>query len=128
MGTFLPSFFSLENHREYLHGIVIQSAGNLLSIYALFCLGRSIGILPANRGIQTHGLYGWVRHPLYMSYQVANFGYVLNHPGLYNVLLLAGCLIAQVLRIYREEKFLDQDPQYQEYKKKVRWKLFPFVY
>lgn len=128
VGTFLPSFYSLENHSEHLIPIGIQMAGTLLSVYSMICLGKSMGIIPANRGIKTHGIYRFVRHPLYLSYSIASFGYLMNHPNIYNAGLFLSSLLAQILRIYREEALLEKDPGYQSYKRQTKWRLLPKVY
>jgi len=129
LATFAPSFFSLESKTATkIGGLILQIIGNGLSIYAVASLGRAIGILPANRKIQTGGMYRVVRHPLYLSYQLANLGYFLNHPGIYNVAVALLCLLSQILRIFREERFLEHDPRYAEYKQRVRWRLIPFVF
>src|SRR5262249_50170605 len=48
--------------------VALQLLGSLLAIAALLALGRSFGIVAANRGIQSHGPYRLVRHPTYASY------------------------------------------------------------
>ena len=107
---------------------VIQIIGSLLMISSIISLNRSFGVLPAIRPVQRGGMYCWVRHPLYASYQVFILGYLINQPSLYNGLIAVLCLISQVLRIFAEEKILLQDPEYQAYVKQVRWRLLPFVF
>lgn len=128
--TFAPSLFDgLSGYgRSQFFGIFLQIAGNLLAVFALISLGRSFGILPAYRGVQTHGLYRVVRHPLYASYLVANLGYIWNHPSLYNFTVVLVCLLSQISRIYAEERLLATDRRYAAYQKQVRWRLVPFVF
>ena len=88
-------------------------------------LGRSFGIEAANRGIQTHGLYRFVRHPIYAAYLPLIGGYLLAYPSVWNALLVGCWLVCQVARIQREEAVLGQDEQYQAYAERVRWRLIP---
>ena len=129
LGTFAPSFFSFENKESSrISGLILQIVGDGLSIYAIISLGRSIGILPAHRGIQRGGLYRFVRHPMYASFQIANLGFLINHPGIYNLAVALLCLLSQVLRIFAEERLLESDPEYVKYKRRVRWRLIPFIF
>jgi len=47
--------------------VVLQLIGIVTMLGALSSLGRSFGIVPANRKVQSHGAYQVVRHPLYAS-------------------------------------------------------------
>lgn len=116
------------NGHDLLVGQVLQLAGLALQVLAMLSLNRSIGMVPANRGIQTGGLYRLVRHPLYLSYVVAFFGYVLSQPSLYNVLVYSVAVVLWILRLVAEERFLLQDARYREYAERVRWRLIPGVY
>lgn len=129
IGTFAPYLFSIEEggDRHWL-GLFLQVFGSILSLYSILSLNRSIGIIPANRGIQTGGMYRFVRHPLYFSYQVANLGYVINHFSVYNIEVLLIGFLCQVMRVFAEERLLSEDPEYQMYQRKVRWRLFPGIF
>src|SRR5215213_11862391 len=103
-------------------GNVIQFVGGLLVLAATLRLGRSFGIVAANRGIQTGGLYRVVQHPIYAAYVLAFGGFVLTHPTLINGMILAVWLMIQVLRIRAEERLLMQDAAYAA---QVRYRLIP---
>jgi protein-S-isoprenylcysteine O-methyltransferase Ste14 len=47
-------------------------------IYARLSLGRSIGYVPADRGIITSGPYRFVRHPIYSGLFVTLFAFLLR--------------------------------------------------
>src|SRR6185436_1576391 len=47
-------------------------------IYARLSLGRSIGFVPANRGIVTRGAYRFVRDPIYTGAFIAMLSFVLR--------------------------------------------------
>lgn len=133
LGTFLPSCFQTLKSLSVpewiqIPALVLQGLGNILAAFATLSLGRAIGMIPAHRGIKTQGMYRWVRHPLYASYQIANLGFLIQHPSWFNVLVFGAALVAQILRIQAEEKLLQHDPDYRKYQNQVRWRLLPFVY
>jgi protein-S-isoprenylcysteine O-methyltransferase Ste14 len=106
----------------------LQLVAALGYIASLGFLGRSFGVVPAHRGIQTSGPYGWVRHPVYAAYTISNIAYLLENPTLWNlaVFMLQGA--GQLLRIRYEEELLSSDPEYRDYQQKVRYRLLPRVY
>jgi protein-S-isoprenylcysteine O-methyltransferase Ste14 len=109
-------------------GLLFEAAGCILTIYSNLSLGRSWGVLPANRTVQTRGMYRFLRHPVYASYQVFAAGYIFNNPAPYNLAVAVLSLLCQVLRIKGEEKVLSQDSAYREYSSRVRFRLLPFIW
>jgi protein-S-isoprenylcysteine O-methyltransferase Ste14 len=107
---------------------VLQLAGFAIVLVALGALGRSFGIVAANRGVKTAGLYSLVRHPAYTGYLVSYLGYVAENPSLRNALLLVAGTAAQVIRMSEEERMLSLDDAYRRYLARVRRRLIPFVY
>ena len=110
-------------------------AGNALiyisaiwEIFGFVSLNRSAGIVPANRGIKTGGLYKVVRHPIYLGSMILYIGYSLLNPSFYNMCILLAGMCLQIARIYREEKVLIQDAKYREYTQRVKWRLIPGVF
>ena len=75
------------------------------------------------------GVYGFVRHPMYLGASLTFIGGALllgSVCGLLVGLAMAGLL---VVRIFGEEKLLARDLQgYQEYLRKVRYRLVPRVW
>lgn len=129
IGTFAIVLFRTEHAgRDLLVGQVLQVSGILLQVLAMFSLNRSIGVVAANRGVKTGGLYRYVRHPLYLSYIIAFLGYVVNHPTAWNIGIYAAAVDLWVLRLLAEERFLFRDPQYRDYAAQVRWRLLPGVF
>lgn len=113
---------------ELLAGQIIQVTGVLLQLGASYSLGRSFGLVPANRGIKTEGLYRLVRHPFYFSYLITQTGYSISNPSMRNVVVLAVGVAFQVLRIRYEERLLSRDAAYSRYAGSVRWHLVPGVW
>jgi protein-S-isoprenylcysteine O-methyltransferase Ste14 len=106
----------------------VQFIGLAGAVWSLLALGRSFGIVPANRGLRTGGPYGLVRHPLYAFYFVSWIGYVLENPAARNILVFSAAVVFQLLRMHREELFLGRDTAYQAYCSAVRYRVLPRVY
>lgn len=113
---------------ELLVGEIVQVVGVLVQLGATLSLGRSFGLVPANRGVKTGGLYRFVRHPLYLAYLVNQVGYVASNPSTSNGIVLLVGLGFQVVRIRYEERLLGRDPAYRSYMGGVRWHLLPGVW
>ncbi|MFI4875613.1 MAG: methyltransferase family protein [Blastopirellula sp. JB062] len=126
MGTYaVILFMPASQSHDSLIGQAMQFAGLGLQIFAMVSLNRSIGVVAANRGIQTGGMYRWVRHPLYLSYVVAFGGYLVNQFSYWNIAVYCAAVLLWLLRIMAEERLLMQDESYREYAERVRWKMIP---
>ena len=108
--------------------VIIMLLGLIWQIISKMCLGRSFGILPANRGIVDYGPYRFMRHPIYFGYLCTHMGFLLGSFSLWNFSVYAIVWTSQCFRILEEEKVLSRDPAYQEFKKKVRFRLIPFIF
>lgn len=109
-------------------GAALMVFGIFLHIGAKMSLRRSFGIVAADRGIKSTGMYRFVRHPMYFGYLVVHIGFVLASPSVWNIAVYAlswGCLTA---RIFAEERVLSQNPEYVAYKQKVRYRLLPALF
>ena len=106
-------------------GSLLVVAGSVLASGAILSLGRSFSIEAANRSIQTHGLYRFVRHPIYAAYLPSVGGFLVAYPSWLNALMFVAWMSFQVARIRREEAVLSLDTQYQLYAQQVRWRLIP---
>jgi protein-S-isoprenylcysteine O-methyltransferase Ste14 len=108
-------------------GNVLQLAGLMAVVASMLSLRRSFGIVPANRGIRTQGLYNIVRHPLYTSELAWMLGFAIANPSAWNVgLWLLDCGL-QFTRACAEERFLSGDPAYSQYQARVKYRLIPRV-
>lgn len=91
-------------------------------------LSRTIEVQQGQRVIDT-GLYGIVRHPMYSATLVLFFSMplVLGSVLAFVIFLAYPVIIAK--RIRNEEAVLEKDLEgYAEYKKKVTYKMIPFVW
>ena len=43
-------------------------------------LGRSFGVVPANRGVVVGGPYNFVRHPIYTGYLITHVAFLVANP------------------------------------------------
>jgi protein-S-isoprenylcysteine O-methyltransferase Ste14 len=128
-GTLLPLLLRpTATPRDFLPGEIVQLAGLAFAVAGILSLNRSVGLLPANRGVRSTGAYRAVRHPLYCAYLVTHLGYVSSNLSASNVALVAVTTIAQLVRISFEERLLSKDPAYVSYMQRTRWRLIPFVY
>jgi protein-S-isoprenylcysteine O-methyltransferase Ste14 len=106
----------------------VQLGGIVFALVSLGVLGRSFGLIAANRGVKTRGPYGLVRHPAYTGYLITYLGYVAEHPSLQNIALLCVGTAFQLVRIREEEHLLSRDSVYERYRRRVRYRLIPLVY
>lgn len=105
--------------------LVLILAGSSIALAAKLFLGRSFGVVPANRGVKAAGVYRFVRHPMYAGYIINQLGFLLFFFSLQNVIIYAVAWTALWLRTVEEEKFLRRDPAYQRYAQQVRFRLIP---
>jgi protein-S-isoprenylcysteine O-methyltransferase Ste14/uncharacterized membrane protein (UPF0127 family) len=105
----------------------IQTAGFIIMLASYAGLGRSFGLVPANRGVKTTGMYRIVRHPAYAGALLVYLGFLLANMSVRS-LTVAGLLAAgQVYRLLAEERLLKHDDRYLAYMKKVRHRLIPGI-
>ena len=127
-GTFLVFFFIPTAIHSNIFGNTLIVIGSSIHLLGISSLGRSFGIIPANRGVQTKGMYAFVRHPLYASYIISYGGYLISNVSRYNAVIFFSTIFLLVLRIRQEELILSKDPEYEMYRTQVHWKLFPGIF
>ena len=112
------------------------AAGVFLAAYILYAevlrenvyLSRTVEVQEGQKVIDT-GLYGVVRHPMYMStlFLFLAMPLVLGSVISFCIMLFYIPIIA--LRIKNEEKVLEEGLEgYTEYKKRVKYKVIPFLW
>ena len=107
---------------------VLSAVGLLIVIAGKVTLGRSFGLMPANRGIVCRGIYRWLRHPIYAGYMITHAAFLVAHPSGWNLAVLAVSDAALLVRSIYEEKTLSMDPKYAEYMTRVRWRVAPGMF
>ena len=135
--VFIVAGFSFRFQWMLLPGEVsIVAAGVFLLAYLLYAevvrenayLSRTVEVQEGQKVVDT-GLYGIVRHPMYLSTLLLfpSMPLVLGSGISFAIMLTYIPLI--VIRIRNEEKVLsDGLPGYREYTQKVRYRLIPFVW
>ncbi len=75
------------------------------------------------------GVYGLVRHPMYLGASLVFVGAALLLGSIWGLLLALALVGLLVVRIFGEEKLLARDLEgYKEYLQKVRYRLVPHVW
>ena len=91
-------------------------------------LSRTVEVQENQKVIDT-GLYGLVRHPMYMSTLLMFLSIPLILGSLLSFVIMSGYIPVISLRIANEEKVLEEGLEgYREYKKKVRYKVIPHIW
>lgn len=116
--------------------VTIAASVLFLAAYALYAevmrenayLSRTIKVEEGQKVVDT-GLYGIVRHPMYMA-TVLLFLMIPVVLGSWYALMVFACYpVIIVARLKDEEELLTRELQgYAEYKKKVKYRILPFIW
>jgi protein-S-isoprenylcysteine O-methyltransferase Ste14 len=98
-----------------------------VSVWARISLGRSIGLIPAQRGLVTSGAYRFMRHPIYTGIYFSYAALALQNCSVLNVAIFASGAALFVIKSFVEEGFLRQDAEYERYMAQVRWRWVPYL-
>ena len=91
-------------------------------------LTRTIKVEEGQKVIDT-GLYGIVRHPMYSATLLLFLSIPLVLGSIYSFLIFLAYPVIIAKRIKHEEEFLEKELDgYQEYKKKLKFRLIPFIW
>ncbi|MBR0298743.1 MAG: isoprenylcysteine carboxylmethyltransferase family protein [Bacteroidales bacterium] len=112
------------------------AAGLFLGAYLLYAevlrentyLSRTIEVQENQKVIDT-GLYGIVRHPMYMATTILFLTMPLVLASPISFIIMSGYIPVIAKRIKNEEKVLEEGLEgYAEYKEKVKYRLLPMVW
>ncbi len=112
------------------------SAAVFLVAYALYAevlreneyLSRTIEVQKDQKVVDT-GLYGVVRHPMYMSTLLLFLAMPVVLGSVISFAIMLAYIPIIVMRIRNEEKVLAKGlPGYEEYMKKVKYRIIPFIW
>lgn len=134
------TIWDLIKHPENLGRLSVWNIAGL----SLFIVGLTIAIVAActlkrfysstlltreDHQLITHGVYRFVRHPLYFGVLIAIMGVPVYAPSLYGFLIMALLIPIILFRIRMEEDMLTKrfGDEYKAYKKATK-KLVPFLY
>jgi protein-S-isoprenylcysteine O-methyltransferase Ste14 len=107
---------------------MIGALGLSLVVIGKMALGRSFGLVPANRGVVVRGPYNFVRHPIYAGYLISHLAFLVAAPSPWNVAIILVADTALIVRALMEERVLINDAEYQGYCRRVGWHLVPGVF
>jgi len=107
---------------------LVMLVGFSVALWAKLQLRRSFGLVAANRGLKTTGIYRFVRHPMYLGYFLSQFGFLMMNWNRVNVTILSVWAALQLARISAEERVLSLDTSYRAHMDRARYRLLPFVY
>ncbi len=89
--------------------VSVSAVGLMIVVAGKLTLGRSFGIVPANRGVVTGGPYDVVRHPIYLGYMITHLAFLVAHPLASNLIVIIIADTALVARALVEERTLVKD-------------------
>lgn len=112
-------------------GVTLLLLGILLFMLVLITFGQIMtpNPVPGDKyKLNTSGLYGIVRHPMYFTVLVLITGIILYFQAFYSLIWIPVAFIFLLYKIKFEEQFLSKKfPEYPQYKTHTR-KIIPFVY
>jgi protein-S-isoprenylcysteine O-methyltransferase Ste14 len=134
-------FIVLQGLRIHQYPLIIGAAlvifgGSVRAISRMTLKRAGVGLVKSTRlrviqkqKIVTDGIYGHIRHPLYLGETIRNIGFALAAYSLYGLILI---LIGNSLLLFRieiEERMLVEEfgREYEEYVNRTK-KLVPYVY
>ncbi|MBP5334762.1 MAG: isoprenylcysteine carboxylmethyltransferase family protein [Bacteroidales bacterium] len=115
---------------------VWAASGLFLASYLLYAevlrentyLSRTIEVQENQKVIDT-GLYGIVRHPMYMATTILFLAMPLVLASPISFIIMLGYIPVIAKRIKNEESVLEQGlPGYKEYKQRVKYRILPFIW
>ena len=136
IGFILAGFGVRFNFFMLPKGISISAAAVFLLAYVLYAeilrentyLSRTIEVSENQKVIDT-GLYSIVRHPMYSATLLLFLSMPLILGSVYSFIIFLAYPFLIAVRIKSEEKFLEENLNgYAEYKKKVKYRLIPFIW
>jgi protein-S-isoprenylcysteine O-methyltransferase Ste14 len=128
------------NHRfgwnSLPEGVIYGAIAVFLAAYLVYgevlrensYLSRTIEVREGQTVVDT-GLYGIVRHPMYMAtlFLFLSIPFILN--SLYSFFVMLLYIPVIIKRLLNEEEFLKKElPGYEEYMQKVKYRILPFIY
>ena len=75
----------------------------------------------------THGIYSYIRHPMYLSVILMGLGMALFYNNFFKWSVFILLLITMLVKMFYEEKLWSKDECYKEYMKKTK-RLIPFIF
>ena len=120
----IPSFVSIIGSILFIIAYLLYAEVLRENTY----LSRTIKVEKNQKVIDT-GLYGIVRHPMYMATLILFFSMPLVLGSIISFLVFLIYPFIIIKRLKNEEEFLEKELNgYKEYKEKVKYRLIPFIW
>ncbi len=116
--------------------VTVTASALFLAAYGLYAevmrenayLSRTIKVEEGQKVVDT-GLYGIVRHPMYMATVLLFLMIPVVLGSWYALIVFAFYPAIIIVRLKNEEKLLTRElPGYAEYKQKVKYRILPFIW
>ncbi len=132
VGTYLPWTIAFLGKTDQALPNLASTAcvltGMIMMLVTIRHLGRAFSLVPQARSVVQTGPYRWIKHPLYLSEEIATVGVVLRCLSPITVIILVLHIAVQIGRILYEEDLLRRNcPEYSSYETS-RWRLIPYVW
>ena len=105
--------------------------GAIMLVAGAVALGSNLSVLPSPlEGAQVvrHGVYRWVRHPIYLGVILLTVGWAVHRGDLLHTVLAVGIGLFFAAKASREERYLqERSPDYEGYRRRT-WRFVPWVY
>jgi protein-S-isoprenylcysteine O-methyltransferase Ste14 len=110
-------FFSPLHLYYFMAVMALIILGGVINLIGVLTLRRAFTIMTEARELISHGIFRYVRHPLYTGHFIMFFGSLLLRLHIVSMALYALFCIGQIVRAKIEEKTLVQTfPEYSSYK------------
>jgi protein-S-isoprenylcysteine O-methyltransferase Ste14 len=107
---------------------ILILTGTIGAVLTLARLGRSFSVMAETRQLVTSGPYRFVRHPLYLTEEIAVIGVFIQFASVWTILLLVVQIAFQLRRMHNEEQVLTASlPEYIVYQQTTA-RLIPGIY
>lgn len=140
LGLFGTMAFSAFDHRFgwssvppwlSVFGDLLVAAGLGIAMLVTFQNSYASATVTVETGqtVVSHGLYAFVRHPMYLGNVIMMIGIPLALGSYWGLLLLIPGNVLLTLRILDEEELLTRElPGYRDYTQRVRYRLVPYIW
>ena len=122
-------FFPSKIH--HLWGIVIFLFASLIGFIAVKTHPKgNFNIRPdikENCTLITHGIYSYIRHPMYLSVILMGLGMAIFYDNFFKCVIFIFLVIVMLIKMFYEEKLWSKNECYKEYMKKTK-RLIPFIF
>ena len=120
----LPNYYTFEFPKIIIWlGFLLAFIGFILFLIAVFTLRKSLSLYPTpspNSKLITHGIYKYVRHPIYLSLLIFLFGLSIFFAGIPKfILFIIAVILFSKKADYEEERLAEKFKNYKNYKAKT---------